>query len=135
MVGVIMTENLGRCPRCHRFLIGEEFSHHQCEITCNAVKEIVLDWITDRVEDHNRDTVLVGTGLDGIYYRLVVCKHNPPHSTKWKFTGQPPDKATVYPPGGGPPLTGGTKWPQDSTGMGASNPSYRLNFFWRNNPR
>ena len=24
--------------------------------------------------------------LDGTYYRIVVCKHNPPHSAKRKFT-------------------------------------------------
>jgi hypothetical protein len=49
-------------------------------------KEIVLDHITDLGRDRNDDHVLLGWGLDAILYRLVECKHNPPHHTKRRFT-------------------------------------------------
>jgi hypothetical protein len=53
--------------------------------------------------------VLLGWGLDAVLYRLVECKHNPPHGTKRTPmvpddrcpNDKPPrDDATVYPPGG-----------------------------------
>ncbi len=47
----------------------------------------MLDHITDLGQNRNDDHVLLGWGLDGILYRLVECKHNPPHSTKRRFTG------------------------------------------------
>jgi len=86
---VTSTENLGRCPRCKRFLIEEETKTHQCDfhdIGLRGGKEIVLDHITDLGRNRNDDHVLLGWGLDGILYRLVECQHNPPHSTKRKFT-------------------------------------------------
>jgi hypothetical protein len=84
------TNNLGRCPRCKRFLIEEETKTHQCDfrdIDLQGGKEIVLDHITDLGRDRNDDHVLLGWGLDAILYRLVECKHNPPHGTKRQFTG------------------------------------------------
>ena len=79
--------DVGRCPRCHKFLVAEEEKTHTCRIPCEGAKSIFLDCINDPIEDDNGDTVRVGKGLDGYYYRLVVCKHNPPHSTKRRFTG------------------------------------------------
>jgi hypothetical protein len=83
---VITTENIGRCPRCHRFLVAEELSSHQCKIEPKRwVEEIFLEGITDSTENGDGDTVTVGFGLDGRYYRFVVCKHKPPHSLKSRW--------------------------------------------------
>ena len=30
-------------------------------------------------------------GLNGILYSMILCKHNPPHGTKRKFTDQEPN--------------------------------------------
>jgi hypothetical protein len=53
---------------------------------CQGALSTFFDHIHSAIEDDNGDTVRVGKGLDGYYYRLVVCKHNPPHSPKRKFT-------------------------------------------------
>jgi hypothetical protein len=91
--------NVGRCARCGHFLIEEQSQTHRCEIQIKQVKEIVRDWITDGAQDPNDDTVKTGLGIDGILYRLILCKHSPPHRAKRKFTNddeQPPDKLPVY---------------------------------------
>jgi hypothetical protein len=78
-------QNVGRCPRCKRFLIEEEMKAHQCDfrdIPLRGGKEIVLDHITDLGMNRDDDHVLLGWGLDGRLYRLVECKHNPPHGMK-----------------------------------------------------
>lgn len=75
--------NMGRCPRCHKFLVAEEAESHVCKIPYQGVKSIFFDWMMDATEDENGDIVRVANGLDGYYYRLVVCKHNPPHTPKW----------------------------------------------------
>jgi hypothetical protein len=109
--GVTFTENVGKCARCGKFLIEEEARDHTCDfgdIEIKGVKEILLDRITDLHQDRNGDHVYTAWGLDGIFYRLVECKHNPPHATKRKFTGcnnPPPDKLPVYLPGGGPQMS------------------------------
>jgi len=62
---------------------------HQCDfrdIPLRDAKEIILDHITDLGKNRNDDHVLHGWGVDGVFYRLVECKHNPPHSTKRKIT-------------------------------------------------
>jgi hypothetical protein len=79
--------NVGRCPRCHKFLVAEEEKSHICSMPCQGALSIFFDHIHSAIEDDNGDTVRVGKGLDGYYYRLVVCKHNPPHSAKRDFTG------------------------------------------------
>lgn len=84
--------NVGRCPRCHKFLVAEEEKSHVCKIPYQGVKSIFFDWLMDETEDENHDKVRVGTGLDGYYYRLVVCKHNPPHSC----LKRPPEELPVY---------------------------------------
>jgi len=96
--------NAGRCPRCHKFLIEEQRETHSCQISVGDVQEIVLDYMTDGCKDENGDIVKVAWGLDGILYRLILCKHNPPHSTKRPFTGcgtkqglDSPSKTAVVP--------------------------------------
>jgi hypothetical protein len=87
---VILTENLGRCPRCHKFLIQEESQDHKCDfrdVELQDAREIILDHITDLGQNKNDDHVSLGWGLDAVLYRFVECKHNPPHATKRKFTG------------------------------------------------
>lgn len=106
-MGVIGTENLGKCPRCQKFMIQEEMSIHHCDfhdINLTGAREIVLDTITDLRLDRNGDHVYIAWGLDRLFYRLVECKHNPPHSTKRKSTDEnsPRDKLPVYLVGGVP---------------------------------
>jgi hypothetical protein len=93
--------NIGRCPRCHKFLVAEEVYSHSCEIEFKGVKEILVDHCYSTGKDGNLDTVFIAKGLDGFLYRLVVCKHNPPHATKPNLDSRrPPDKLPVYPIGG-----------------------------------
>jgi len=77
--------DIGRCPRCHKFLIAEQLETHKCEIPFKHVKEIYVDWITNCDKDVNDDIVYVAMGLDGNLYRLIHCKHNPPHNvvSRW----------------------------------------------------
>jgi hypothetical protein len=83
-------ENAGRCPRCKKFIIGEQLASHECEIEIKgAAGPIFLDWMGDGFMDENEDYVRMATGLDGILYQLILCKHNPPHSAKRDFTGYP----------------------------------------------
>jgi hypothetical protein len=100
-MGVSILENLGRCPRCRKFMVQEEWSNHQCDfhdIELTGVSELVMDTMNDLRLDRNGDHVYIAWALDGVFCRLVECKHNPPHATKRKFADQdrPPDKATVY---------------------------------------
>ncbi len=83
------TENLGRCPQCKQFLIAEEQKTHKCnfsDIPILDCEELVLDHITDSGQDRNGDHVHLAWALNGTLYRLLVCKHTPPHSAKRKFT-------------------------------------------------
>jgi len=74
--------DVGRCPRCHKFPIAEQRETHHCTIPLKGVKEIVLDWIIDGIQNEDEDTVQVAMGLDGFLYRLILCKHNPPHTSR-----------------------------------------------------
>jgi hypothetical protein len=87
---VNVTENVGKCARCGKFLIQEEAASHTCDfhdIEIVDAREILLDRISDLHQDRNGDHLYVAWGLDGVFYRFVECKHNPPHRTKRKFTG------------------------------------------------
>jgi hypothetical protein len=101
---VTLTENVGRCPRCGKFIVEEQWEVHQCDfrdIEFNSAKEVLVDRMSDSGQNRNGDHVHLAWGLDGIFYRLVECKHNPPHrSTKRKFADPPPDKLPVYLEGG-----------------------------------
>lgn len=82
---VTVTEDFGRCPRCRQFLIAEEKKAHKCnfeDMLVRGCEELVLDHITDLGQDRNGDHVHLAWALDGILYRLVVCKHNPPHAAE-----------------------------------------------------
>lgn len=84
-------ENLGRCPRCHKFMIAEQNETHVCDfmdLPLYGCEELVLHRLTDSGEDKNGDHLYLAWGINGILYRLLVCKHNPSHSTKRRFTGE-----------------------------------------------
>jgi len=83
--------DIGRCPRCNRFLIAEQRQGHHCRVSIRKVEEIILDWMNEGVQDENEDVVHVAMGLDGILYRLILCKHNPPHVAKRNFTCEKPN--------------------------------------------
>jgi hypothetical protein len=96
-------ENAGRCPRCGTFITSEQVTPHNCRIPIKSASTIFLDWVSDGFTDENGDYVRNAQGLNGTLYSLVLCNHNPPHSTKLKFTDndeRPPDKLPVYPLGG-----------------------------------
>ncbi len=94
------TENIGRCARCRKFLVQEELEGHQCDfhdIEVTDARELVMDTMTDLGRDRNGDHSLIAWGLDSIFYRLVECKHNPPHRTKRKFTDENPNNNLTAP--------------------------------------
>ena len=82
-------QNIGRCPRCGIFLVEEQVSTHECQIRNNGSCEIVVDHFLELSQhDSEGHRLVVAQGLDGVQYWLVECKHNPPHSTKRKFTDE-----------------------------------------------
>jgi hypothetical protein len=71
-------------------MVQEEMTEHKCDfhdIEINDAQELLMDTITDLNQNRNGDHVYIAWGLNGTFYRLVECKHNPPHATKRKFTG------------------------------------------------
>jgi ssDNA-binding Zn-finger/Zn-ribbon topoisomerase 1 len=105
---VSTTENIGRCPRCHKFMIAEQSKTHVCDKSKSDVcdfsnrpfvgcEELVLHRLTDSGEDSNGDHVYLAWGINRILYRLLVCKHYPSHSAE----GSPLGKAIECPGGGG----------------------------------
>lgn len=83
----------GRCRRCGRFLIDEEQkTGHDCKPIFQGVKTLLFEWLhvgpNDGVVEDNGDRVFSGSSLNGWQYRLVVCKHNPPHG-EVKFNNNP----------------------------------------------
>jgi len=85
-----MIEDVGRCQRCGKFLIAEEFDSHKCDIKISDVKEIVVDHYHEFSQpDPEGHRLILAQGLDGVQYWLVECKHNPPHNTRRDFTGSP----------------------------------------------
>lgn len=66
-------------------MVAEEWKTHTCDfrdIPIQGCEELVLDHITDSGQDKNDDHVHLAWGLEGTLYRLLVCKHNPPHGLK-----------------------------------------------------
>jgi len=73
--------NIVKCPRCGRVLIAEEYPSDTCNPRFRGVKEIIIDWHYETKSDDGHNVVMA-KGLDGVLYRLVECKHNPPHKTR-----------------------------------------------------
>jgi phage FluMu protein Com len=42
--------NVGRCPRCHKFLVAEEEKSYLCVIPCQGAKSIFFDHIHDALK-------------------------------------------------------------------------------------
>lgn len=78
--------NAGRCPRCHAFLIEEELATHRCRTQLQGVATIMIDHYFETHADDEGHKILFARGFDGYIYRLVVCKHNPPHTANRKVT-------------------------------------------------
>jgi hypothetical protein len=94
-VSLAETENFGRCPRCRQFIVAEQRKTHKCDfedMPFEKCEEIVLDELIDSGQEKNGDHVYLGWGLDTVAYRLLVCKHNPPHG----ISKRPRDKLPVY---------------------------------------
>ena len=64
--------NVGRCSRCGKFLIAEEFKSHDCRPNdIKEPKEIQIHhYIPFKLG--NGEIGVMALGFDGIYYRLVV---------------------------------------------------------------
>ena len=73
-------ENVGRCPRCNRFLIAEEITVHNCDIEVRDVRTLIVDSCHELGQDGNGDRLTSALAIDGTYYRILECHHNPPHS-------------------------------------------------------
>ena len=100
MIQLSSVENAGRCPRCRTFITSEQVESHHCVIPVKNENTIFLDWMGDGFTDENDDYIRMAQGLNGTLYSLILCRHNPPHSTKRIFTSDekpPPDKLPVYP--------------------------------------
>jgi len=66
--------------------MGEEVADHVCNIAPERwVEEIFVDHINEAVENADGDKVVVAKGLNGVYYRLITCKHDPSHSLKSRW--------------------------------------------------
>ncbi len=80
-----MTGNIGRCPKCGKFLVAEEYPNHLCTGENHqlrnpllGVRYIGIDHYFEKREE-NGDTILIARGLDGYFYRLTQCPHSPSH--------------------------------------------------------
>jgi hypothetical protein len=78
-------QNLGRCPRCGKFMIAEQQRSHRCDfraIPIQGCEELVLDHITDSGKDENGDYIHLAWGQNGMLYILRVCNHHPLHAKR-----------------------------------------------------
>lgn len=66
-------------------MIAEQKERHVCDwasLPIEGCEEITLDRLSDSGLQKNGDRLYLAWGLDNVLYRLIVCKHNPPHTTK-----------------------------------------------------
>lgn len=70
------SNDIGRCSRCGQFFVAEEFNSHICSIPFKGVKELLVDYYFEGM-DENENKVIIAKGLNGIIYRLVQ-QHNSP---------------------------------------------------------
>lgn len=68
-----------KCQRCNKTFISEEFENHYCRPQLVDVQEIGIDSIFKGNFQENGDDVWIAQGLNGIMYRLILCKHDSPH--------------------------------------------------------
>jgi len=99
--GEALTINVGRCPNCGNFLIGEEVNSHTCKALKGIQDLLIHHYYELSARDDEGHKVLIAKGLDGFLYRLIICKHKPPHSTKRNFTEYGPNGNLTGPLGVG----------------------------------
>lgn len=80
--------NAGRCPRCNTFLIAEDVANHRCKMRLQGITTVMIHDYFETHADRQGHKILFAKGLDGYLYRLIMCKHKPPHATKRRFTGE-----------------------------------------------
>ena|SRR5437870_4254495 len=96
--------NSMKCRRCNKSYIAEEFDKHSCHPDIIEIQELGVDSIFKGNYQENGDDVWITHGLNGILYRLVHCKHNPPHPSTRRFLTErktdgdytEPDKRNCY---------------------------------------
>ncbi len=69
------------CERCRQSFIDEELDGHDCSPITIALQEIGIDRMYGFTTNKNGDKVHLAKGLNGIIYRFVECRHNPPHTS------------------------------------------------------
>ncbi len=60
-------KNIGRCPKCQAFLIGELWANHDCRPKVKGVKEIPISFYTEAIPGR----LIIARGHDGYFYRLI----------------------------------------------------------------
>ena len=78
--------NVGRCPTCNAFLIAEDLANHRCKMRLQGTATVMIYDYFKTHADREGHKIVFAKGLDGYLYRLVICKHKPPHTAKRKFT-------------------------------------------------
>jgi len=65
-----------RCSHCKQFFSREQFDSHECKFPLiNGAKEITVTYV--REDNHGETKTVVGRGMDGILYALVVEARKP----------------------------------------------------------
>ena len=64
-----------KCSHCNQFFSIEQFDSHKCELPINGAKEIPVIYF--REDNHGINKTIVGRGLDGILYALIIKPRKP----------------------------------------------------------
>lgn len=72
--------NIVKCDRCSKTLIIEEYEKHICTPILKSIQDIVVDYYYEGKKDELGHDTFFMKGLNGVFYRVVKCLHNPPHT-------------------------------------------------------
>lgn len=61
-----------KCSCCHKILTRKQFHSHECEVPCKGTKKIPILYYVNF--DKIGEPEILGVGLDGVNYYLVVKK-------------------------------------------------------------
>lgn len=88
-----------RCSHCKQFFSHEQFDSHECKLPLiNGAKEIAVTYV--REDNHGEMKTIVGRGIDGILYALIVEPRKPipvVSSIRRNFTERKPDEDFTEP--------------------------------------